>query len=746
MSIIDDINANTQAIISGKSLVTNAIIEKGGTVDQVGDLPTFYELAEGIESIETGGGAGAGSALGCLPISNLKIVQVSEHLAKITWKNPADPNRAGIQVRTGVGYIPTMPESLSDVIQDYSADVDELELYLDNVSVGTVVGVWVMPVNLAGELQTLRNTGNTGTVEKLAVVDRVLEVSTSDMGTHNSTTLTIPLAVVFNDIGDILVQSTNTNVKKVPHYVDKETGTLVSYGDVTTSSAFFGSTGTYNGHRHMQLVDPATQDIFLSCYTDGASVIYKFNAKEKTLKQIAVTSSSTQGLYNLFLGADGCIYLCATKNGDIRYIKSGEDTASPVTNFVDYSGATSMFVYGGKTYVINNAKALGTIENGVYTPLSVMSVANAHRNDQVLYAYEDGTVILGAYDNYDGLDPVPYFTIGFGITVVNINTGEVQLLRDGSSNYTDAFSRALPLPSGNLLLLGARGRGNTSGDYKSDIAIYNKELNTVTPLATSASDWNYMYTKDKSKIILCCGSQKSYYDDGTSSNYSYRTYPSYGVFDVATETYEQKSSDSESFITSNYKKMIKCVPYMTSDGKIIVTFSVGYSENDKAPTANYSLIYDETTNSFKKLSSKCYYKLAETSVGIFGTAENKFVKFNTTTDDFELVSELSNLSTGYLFDWQETSSHIYFITDKYVITYNKDTRAFGSIVDANGGYPLYSMSGNKYVYNTTKKAYNPVTGYNHDITGGAYKFFMFADKYRTTGALVDPTAKKLLIS
>lgn len=56
MSIIDDINANTNAIINGKTNLTTAIINKGGTVSQSGDLPTFSELVAGINSIEEGSG------------------------------------------------------------------------------------------------------------------------------------------------------------------------------------------------------------------------------------------------------------------------------------------------------------------------------------------------------------------------------------------------------------------------------------------------------------------------------------------------------------------------------------------------------------------------------------------------------------------------------------------------------------------------------------------------------------------
>lgn len=489
MSIIDEINANTQAIISGKSLVTNAIIEKGGTVEQVGELPTFYELAEGIESIEAGGGS-AGKGLACLPIKNLKIVQVSKDLAKITWDNPVDPNRAGIQVRTAVGYIPSLPESTSDVIQEYTADINELDLYLENVSVGDVVGVWILPVNLVGEVQTLRNTGNAKSIKKLATIDSVQEFDVSaNMGDTSSVS---DYGMVINDYGDIVVVANErygaTARGSIPMFLDRETGVFVQCSnstDVVYVSNTLGSTDTTILTKRAQIVDPVTQDIYLVGQDSYYSYLYKFYRETKELKKLSTAYITNKGKYNLYLGADSCIYMPLTLGG-LTAIKAGTDEEVPITNFSNVSGLTTMFNHGGKTYVMNVNKALGTIEDGVYTPINIGTVSQATiENDNLLYAYDDGTLILGAYDNHDGAEPIKYYLNSYGITVVNINTGEINLLRSSlKTNYCDSFSRAIPLPSGNLLLLGSRGRTNPSSSsyFRTSVAIYNKELNTVEGL------------------------------------------------------------------------------------------------------------------------------------------------------------------------------------------------------------------------------------------------------------------------
>ena len=764
MSIIDDINANTQAIINGKSLVTNAIIEKGGTVDQVGDLPTFSELAEGIESIETGGGTGGfGSSLSCLPITNLKVVQIAENTAKITWENPTDPNRAGIQVRTAVGYIPTMPSSLSDVIQDYPADTNELYLYLDNVAIGGIVGVWVMPTNLSGELQALRNVSNTGFVQKLATIDSVLELDLTDaFGTGY-------VSPMINDNGDVVLASATSSYKKLPYFVDKETGTLVVSETGTASHIYGFSSGVLANTitRRFKVIVPSTQDIFFvttdtttADATSGYDYVFRYDATEKILK---LYSSRYQGFYgrtNLYLGADGCVYICGTKSSNSSHISCFDPStgkSASIVNFTEPSGVTSMFNYGGKTYVMNANKALGTIEKGVYTPLNVGTLSNeAVANDELLYAYEDGTLILGTHDNHDGNEPITNFMINYGLTVVNINTSEVTYLRAPDiTNYADSFNRAIPLPSGNLLLLGAMGRANNSTSqvnyYKSGVAVYNKSLNEITNFSTKACDINYVYTQDRSKIIIGCGSQKSYYDDGanSSSNMSNagRNAVSYNVFDVATETLTNKTVYTDSYVSTYQANMLKVMPYKMSNGRIVVLISIKFSDTVKTPVGDFARIYDEATDTFVDLSQKCYYYLAQTSAGDYSSNDlGHLVKYNTVLNDFEEVSEVNTVDVGALVDFKETNSYIYLIGRKYIVKYDKSTGKHSAVLTNYGGIKISALAGDKYYYATTKQVYNPVTGNTFTVTGEKYSVAEYTNKGKTVGALRDTTNKKVLIT
>ena len=166
MSIIDDINANTNKVISGKTNLTTAIIGKGGTVSQVGDLPTFNELVSGIESIKTGGGGGDANALiasnvvGRYGAVSLKQISTAGDL-KINWAfDIDDKNRGGVQVRVGIGYIPTLPQVSTDFILDLGADVTTTTVNVGEITENKVVGVWVLTKNKYGNLQTARTDDN----------------------------------------------------------------------------------------------------------------------------------------------------------------------------------------------------------------------------------------------------------------------------------------------------------------------------------------------------------------------------------------------------------------------------------------------------------------------------------------------------------------------------------------------------------------------------------------------------------
>lgn len=63
-TLLDQINANTEAIKTGKNTVVDAITAKGGVVNSSGSVPTFKEIANGVNSINTsGGGSGGGTEI-----------------------------------------------------------------------------------------------------------------------------------------------------------------------------------------------------------------------------------------------------------------------------------------------------------------------------------------------------------------------------------------------------------------------------------------------------------------------------------------------------------------------------------------------------------------------------------------------------------------------------------------------------------------------------------------------------------
>ena len=62
-TLLDQINANTEAIKTGKNTVVDAITAKGGVVNPSGSVPTFKEIANGVSSINTSGGGSGGTEI-----------------------------------------------------------------------------------------------------------------------------------------------------------------------------------------------------------------------------------------------------------------------------------------------------------------------------------------------------------------------------------------------------------------------------------------------------------------------------------------------------------------------------------------------------------------------------------------------------------------------------------------------------------------------------------------------------------
>jgi len=163
VSVVDAINANTQAVIAGKTNLTTAIIEKGGTIDQAGALPTFSELAKGIESI-SGGGSGGGSGFAPLPVTNVAIERVDVNQLKVSWKLPDVIYHDVIQIRLGINYIPSLPEKSTDIIFTTVLELIEevfIDIDLSSLTATDFVGVWVTPATNTGAVQTIRTHENT---------------------------------------------------------------------------------------------------------------------------------------------------------------------------------------------------------------------------------------------------------------------------------------------------------------------------------------------------------------------------------------------------------------------------------------------------------------------------------------------------------------------------------------------------------------------------------------------------------
>lgn len=63
MSLLDKINSNTEKVRAGKSGLVTAIKSKGGSISAAGSVPTFNELINGVNSIDTSSGGGSGDII-----------------------------------------------------------------------------------------------------------------------------------------------------------------------------------------------------------------------------------------------------------------------------------------------------------------------------------------------------------------------------------------------------------------------------------------------------------------------------------------------------------------------------------------------------------------------------------------------------------------------------------------------------------------------------------------------------------
>ena len=64
MSLLSQIQANTTSVVNGKQSIIDKIEEKGGTVTQAGNVVTFNELCNGIDTIQGGSSGGGYENLG----------------------------------------------------------------------------------------------------------------------------------------------------------------------------------------------------------------------------------------------------------------------------------------------------------------------------------------------------------------------------------------------------------------------------------------------------------------------------------------------------------------------------------------------------------------------------------------------------------------------------------------------------------------------------------------------------------
>jgi len=212
VSVIDKLNANTQAIIAGKTAITTAIINKGGSVDQAGALPTFSELVDAVKNIQTYSPSYAPEA-----VINVKLIRSGENQLKIVWENPTDLTNAWLnQVRIGLNYIPTIPEAPTDYIVTVGWATTEVvvDIDLSSLVIGDFVGVWVTPVSVDGAVQSIKNDSNTATV----TIDEyaVTEVVNFKAG---SSVMAVNFGEFFFDFAKITTSNSNTTLTQ--DYLDK---------------------------------------------------------------------------------------------------------------------------------------------------------------------------------------------------------------------------------------------------------------------------------------------------------------------------------------------------------------------------------------------------------------------------------------------------------------------------------------------------------------------------------------------
>ena len=354
MSLLSQVQSNTSSVVSGKQSLINAIQNKGGTVTQAGDCVTFNELVAGVQTISSGGGGG-GTIVGYdittatelpYPVNNIRTYRDNAGDLHVAWTNPSKAFGGKVVVVRKQNGIPTLPIGTQNynIIQNSR---EGIHYDKDTIPANTKYGFLVLPLNEAGQMQTI-------ITEKNKVIDQSVNIRGGyvEIQLPDALQAETDLYSFMTRDGVVYLSSKNSSVLGIWR-LDKTTNTLIqvldtgynwanwfedSEGNVFTSSTASGYTGIYRYNPTTNLFEQVytltynwnkfyedTQgNVFVSSPYASNQGILKYDRTNNTFYQVSTADSD--GLDYFYEDSKGNVFLCTYNTNPGVIYKYNRDT------------------------------------------------------------------------------------------------------------------------------------------------------------------------------------------------------------------------------------------------------------------------------------------------------------------------------------------------------------------------------------------------------------------------------------
>lgn len=325
-----------------------------------------------------------------LPVTNVKVTQLSTDTLQVSWVNPSDINRKGITVRWKENAIPTIPDTNVNYI-DLEANITQTNITIPLSA--TNIGVWVTPTGDNGS-QTLRSSDNSTQISSVGtsgIVECTLPMASDDYCTCR----VLPSGNAFYG-GYYLGSSAKYKV----YYYDKSDNTFTLVSESMTIIKDISDPA------YCFYENPVTKDVYTGIIQPSSTSdrgIFKFTYATKTMTKLYANNSVQY--YAVFADSLGCVYAVTYASSDTTYEKNtgwffkidpATDTVTQLTTFGMYY-PPQIFYLNGAYYLFPNyysaPNKVYKLFNNTYTDLGAVSVST--KGIRIIDDSISGKVIFG---------------------------------------------------------------------------------------------------------------------------------------------------------------------------------------------------------------------------------------------------------------------------------------------------------------------------------------------------------------